>query len=1162
MNELNNLISLSIKMDAPIGFLQGNNISKASQSKIRKAYNIKRLSKNNPNPIVDVAVSLGFEATGNNRLRKAFAYLAEDYNNQVEEIKLNAKKAKEKAKKMKIKIKKKLKIKQEIAKQELKRKLKRLVSTKRNIQVSADISFKGWYKPKNTENFEKKHPNILNNQNSLANFNEAQLTELFGEPYEYDETVNGIITNTNSEKLKFIKEIFDENKLTSPFVVHHTKLQNVSFNQTPSKRVYVNNIRVKRNGVLKLGGEMYNCPPEWCKDRDMCFPDYIQYVLQKAKGRKKKITDEKIQELSLINYQSEVDETLDKNPNENGYSVEHMMNYAYQVKASIYILIDGVVIKENKHPNTSDAVALVFEIKNSHLYPITNDKYIREIRCKKTSHLNSNTFEEHKQEDKKDNEEKKYDNVYETGGGGISNIINSIVEIGKQPSGYNLKISNGIVLPLKIDNDIYLTQKTDNVVKNYCDKKNIQYVGQSATLFAKEYLSEFIKENYSYPAKDVEEALNMDNVKNRTHLGLIRDNENSMLFKEGKLEDCICVDINKCYRYSMENPLECWATIDYSHFVKYTDKYMGFGLYFLETNDTTLMTGNNWYSSGMLLKCDKENIDYKIKAFIKCNEKPKDIFIKLINQIESDFDDIALIKTIINNIYGWCSKTKSTRQNLCIDTDINVAFNDYAKWEALKNQTPYIRKFNPIADENTTYYAYGNKYDIIQKVNNLPMAIQIQDNANIQLYDMVKKTGGEVLYRKTDCAVIYNPKNELILSNKIGGYSKEVFPNKSKLKLETSKYLRDVKLIKRKYWEQHTFPTSDSYKEIINIILDKGGGMLDAEAGLGKTFIAQQFIKECEERGLKYKALAFTNKATTHLKGMTIDSYFRKNKNGKLDRKWLYEISNNIDVIIVDEISMVSGENWKILQEFKEQTGCIVMLLGHSWQLPPVENNKINWFNHSCMKYLANYNKIDIEDLSSKSRYDRNMREFVRDVYLNDEWNEETKKIMNNVKKVNINDMINADNIAYTNKTRKEINRRVQNELIKNNQSVYIEYNGDADNYSQNAYIFNGAKLLLHHTSKDKIFKKNETAFIKELKEASFIIEKDEIDYEFIYENFHKEFLLGYATTIHKSQGDSLRGEVNIFDTKLMNEWLKDKRCIYTALTRATAIDKIHICKM
>ena len=46
------------------------------------------------------------------------------------------------------------------------------------------------------------------------------------------------------------------------------------------------------------------------------------------------------------------------------------------------------------------------------------------------------------------------------------------------------------------------------------------------------------------------------------------------------------------------------------------------------------------------------------------------------------------------------------------------------------------------------------------------------------------------------------------------------------------------------------------------------------------------------------------------------------------------------------------------------------------------------------------------------------------------------------------------------------------------------------------------------------------------------------------------------------SQGDSLRGEVNIFDTKLMNEWLKDKRCIYTALTRATAIDKIHICKM
>ena len=1162
MSISSNLISLPIKMERPIGFLKGNNISKASQSKIRKAYDIKRVSKNNPNPVIDVAVSLGFEATGNNRLRKAFAYLAEDYNKQVEEIKLNANKLKQEVKKMKIKIKKNLKIRQKIAKEALKRKLKRLVSSKRNIQVSTDLVFKGWFKPKDIEKFEKQNPSL--DSETLANLNEAELTALLGKPFEEEIVISDTIKNTNDEKLKFINKAYQSAGNPSPFIVHHSKLQNVSFNQTPSKRVYVDNIRVKRNGVLKLGGDMYDCPPEWCKNRDMCFPDYIQYVFRnpkKTKGRIKKITDEKIQELSLLDYEGNIDDNLDKNPNQNGYSVEHMMNYAYQVKASIYILIDGEVVKQHKHPNTSDAVALVFEIKNSHLYPIVQDKYIRAIRCKKTSHLHTNTFQEYKKEDEEEQEEKKYDNVIDIGGGGISNIINNIVEIGEQPTHYSLTLVNGKALPFKMGNNLYLTQRKDDVVMNYCNKNNIQYIGQTATYFAKQYLNDFIKKHYSYPAKDVEEVLSMDNVKFRTHLGLVRNNKNSILFKEGKInDDCICRDINKCYRYSMENPLEGWATIPYNHFVKYTDKYMGFGLYFLETNDTTLLTGNNWYSSAMVLKCNKENIDYKIKAFIKCNESPKDIFINLINQIESEFDDIKLIKNIINSIYGWCAKTESTYQRLCIDTDVNVVFNDYAKWEALKNQTPYIRKFNPIADEKNTYYTYGNKDEIKEKVNNLPMAIQIQDQANIQLYDMCKKTGGEVLYRKTDCAVIYKPKNELILSKEVGGYSREVFP--VKLKFETPKFKRDVKLPKRKYWNEHTFPTSDSYEEIINIILDNGGGMIDAEAGVGKTFVAKELIKVCDERGLKYKALAFTNKATTHLNGMTIDSYFRKNKNGKLDRRWLWEISKDIDVIIVDEISMVSGENWKILQEFKEQTDCIFMLLGHSWQLPPVENNQINWFNHSCVKYLSNYNKIIIEGLSTKSRYDRKMRDFVRDVYLNDEWTDETKQIMNNVKKVNVNDMINGNNIAYTNKTRREINKKVQNELIKNNESIYIEYNGNNDQYPQNAYIFNGAKLLLHHTSKDKIFKKNETAIVKTIKEASFIIEKNEIEYEFMYENFHKEFLLGYATTIHKSQGDTLKDIVNIFDTKLMNEWLKDKRCIYTALTRATAIDKINICEM
>ena len=56
---------------------------------------------------------------------------------------------------------------------------------------------------------------------------------------------------------------------------------------------------------------------------------------------------------------------------------------------------------------------------------------------------------------------------------------------------------------------------------------------------------------------------------------------------------------------------------------------------------------------------------------------------------------------------------------------------------------------------------------------------------------------------------------------------------------------------------------------------------------------------------------------------------------------------------------------------------------------------------------------------------------------------------------------------------------------------------------------------------------------------------------------FHKKFLLGYATTIHKSQGDTIDGKVNIFDIEMIQDWLQDKRALYTALSRAKCLKNI-----
>ena len=44
----------------------------------------------------------------------------------------------------------------------------------------------------------------------------------------------------------------------------------------------------------------------------------------------------------------------------------------------------------------------------------------------------------------------------------------------------------------------------------------------------------------------------------------------------------------------------------------------------------------------------------------------------------------------------------------------------------------------------------------------------------------------------------------------------------------------------------------------------------------------------------------------------------------------------------------------------------------------------------------------------------------------------------------------------------------------------------------------------------------------------------------FDLEDFHKTFLLGYASTVHKSQGDTCDGMVNIFDTQFMMSYLSN----------------------
>lgn len=137
-----------------------------------------------------------------------------------------------------------------------------------------------------------------------------------------------------------------------------------------------------------------------------------------------------------------------------------------------------------------------------------------------------------------------------------------------------------------------------------------------------------------------------------------------------------------------------------------------------------------------------------------------------------------------------------------------------------------------------------------------------------------------------------------------------------------------------------------------NVVLQKLGSkenvFLTGGAGVGKTTITLDVIKHYESESKKVAKLASTAMAATLIGGQTLHSFFDfglsasledLEKNGKLDpKKKIKKLIHSIDLIVIDEISMVSAPLLEMIAyrlkqcEFRGE----VLVVGDFLQLPPV----------------------------------------------------------------------------------------------------------------------------------------------------------------------------------------------------------------------------------
>jgi hypothetical protein len=143
----------------------------------------------------------------------------------------------------------------------------------------------------------------------------------------------------------------------------------------------------------------------------------------------------------------------------------------------------------------------------------------------------------------------------------------------------------------------------------------------------------------------------------------------------------------------------------------------------------------------------------------------------------------------------------------------------------------------------------------------------------------------------------------------------------------------------------------------LNILKTGQNVFLTGSAGTGKTYILNEYILYLKSRKIHPTIVAPTGIAASHLSGQTIHSYFSLGIRDEidesfiqslLDKKYLQMRFSKLNVLIIDEISMVSPFIFNsmdtILKAFKRSDkpfgGIQVILSGDFFQLPPISRSK------------------------------------------------------------------------------------------------------------------------------------------------------------------------------------------------------------------------------
>lgn len=363
-------------------------------------------------------------------------------------------------------------------------------------------------------------------------------------------------------------------------------------------------------------------------------------------------------------------------------------------------------------------------------------------------------------------------------------------------------------------------------------------------------------------------------------------------------------------------------------------------------------------------------------------------------------------------------------------------------------------------------------------------------------------------------------------------------------------------------------------------------------AGTGKSFTLKHILYYCKAAKLKYGITATTGSAAFLIGGSTIHSFLGiglGNKSAreiayyiKYKREYIYNRLRKLDILIIDEISMMDSELFDLISDFlkivresvKPFGGLQLVLCGDLFQLPPVKNG---YFFKSKI-----YEELDMKTIElMESQRHKDDLDFIK-MLQELRWGRASSDMIATLK-CSVNNKFEGDimpTMLYSkNVDVDEVNKQAYGELLNKGSRSFkykMEYadmkgQGWAQSCKIPEYVdlCEGAQVVLTwNINVEEGLVNGARGVVQSVSMTSVTVEfmtcVTKIEFQKITQDDDKNvwvrfmpLRLAYALTINKSQGMTLDCAIVVLDEFSNKEFMYGRA--YTALSRVRNLKCIQI---